>query len=300
MNLRSSHATPWAYDAALILCGLVAFGVFFLSVGRGGLWRIIGILVVCALALIVYAAFLEPRILRVTRYREALVPDPRVWLRVAFLSDLHAGGFRKREWYERIVRETQALRPDIVVGGGDFVADLVEHVSDLSPLRDLVAGLGKVFVLGNHDYIDRPQSVRSALGSYGFADLTNGSITFVHDGAKLEITGVDDHWRGDPVIAKRTSADIPRLVVAHEPDVCMDLKEGDADLVIAGHTHGGQVRLPFIGPVYPIPSKLGRAVDQGRKIVNGTRLIVSRGLGEEEARVRLFCPAEVVIVDVGI
>jgi len=300
MNLRSSHATPWAYDAVLVLCGLVALGVLVLSLGQTGSWRTIGIVAICVLALLVYAAFLEPRILRVTRYRESLVPESRVWLRIAFLSDLHAGGFRTYEWYKRIVRETQALRPDIVVGGGDFVADLVEHVSDLSSLRDLTASLGKVFVLGNHDYIDRPQSVRSALASYGFADLTNGSIVFERDGAKLEVTGVDDHWRGDPVIAKRTARDVPRLVVAHEPDVCMDLKEGEADLVVTGHTHGGQVRLPFIGPVYPIPSKLGRAVDQGRKTVNGTRLIVSRGLGEEEARVRLFCPAEVVIVDVGI
>jgi hypothetical protein len=80
----------------------------------------------------------------------------------------------------------------------------------------------------------------------------------------------------------------------------LDLKEKETDLVLAGHTHSGQVRLPFVGPLVPVPAILGRAVDRGRKVVNGVPAIISNGLGESDGRLRLFSPPQIVLIEVGI
>lgn len=300
MNLRSSHAYPAVFDAALCIVAVALGCIGWLSFGAGGAWMSLGVLAGLGLLLMAYAVFVEPRRIRVARFREALISEPRTWIRLAFLSDFHAGGFRSRPWFERITREVQAIRPDLIVGGGDYVSDRAESISELSSLRDLKAPLGKYFVMGNHEYLDRPQDVRAALVSYGFSDVTNRAIRIEREGATLEIYGIDDHWRGNPLPFVRSSSATPHLLISHEPDALMDLSEGQTDLVLSGHTHGGQVRLPLVGSIYPIPAKLGRLVDRGRKIINGTKLIVSSGLGEQEGRVRLGCPAEIVIVEVGI
>ena len=90
------------------------------------------------------------------------------------------------------------------------------------------------------------------------------------------------------------------MTISHEPDAALDLKEGDTDLLLSGHTHGGQIRLPFIGSIVKIPSILGRKADEGKKVVNGVPVIVSEGVAETDIRSRLFCPPEIMVVDVGI
>jgi len=300
LNFRSSHEYSGAFNVALVACGLVAVIVGWFAFKTGGMWDVVGFLSIAALCFLVYGIWIEPQHLRVARYREALVSEPRVWLRIVFLSDFHAGSFRTKEWYERIAREVQALQPDVIFGGGDFVVDRAEPMVDLAALGALRAPLGKFFVLGNHDYMDRPQDVRAAMVSFGFTDLTNKTIQLERDGASFEVRGIDDHWRGNPQSFARLSKTVPHLLLAHEPDVMLDLQEGDTDLVLSGHTHGGQVRLPIIGPLCPIPAQLGRVVDHGKKILRGIRVIISSGLGEQDVRARLFCPAEIVLVEVGI
>jgi uncharacterized protein len=300
MKLRESHDHPWAFDTFLI--GLAIFGAFVMwwSFAAGGFWIVLGVLAWIGECLLMWGVWIEPRRLTVARYREPLVPDPKTWIKVVWLSDLHVGGFHSPAWYERIVRETQALNPDIVVLGGDFIVYQNDPMHELDVLKEVKGRLGNYFVLGNHDLLDRPEELRTHLESLGFKDLTNRATRMERDGAALDISGVDDPWYGEPVLTPRPSKQIPHLLLSHEPDILLDLKEGDADLVLAGHTHGGQVRLPFIGPLWPIPAKLGKAVDRGRKIVNGTPCIISNGLGETDGRLRVGSPPQIVCVDVGI
>ena len=299
-NLRKTHSNSRVFDVALVV--VVAFGltVAWLSFRAGGAWIVLGILALVGEALVAWGVFVEEFRLVVTSYRERLVADPKAWIKIAFVSDLHAGAFHDEEWYGRVAREIQAHKPDVILLGGDYVAERSDSVTALKPFGELTAPLGKFFVLGNHDYLDRPEEVAQFVESLGFQNINNRSVKIVREDREFELHGLDDQWFGKAEKFVRRSKDIPYVTLAHEPDTILDLKEGDTDLVISGHTHGGQVRLPLIGALWPIPTKLGRSADRGRKIVNGVPLIVSVGAGEMDGRFRLFCAPEVVIVEIGI
>ncbi len=243
MNLRKSHDRSRGFDIVLVLVALFGFAAIWFGASRGGAWNLLALAAFFGEGILAWSVWIEPNRLAVTRYREALSAEPAVWLRVVFLSDLHAGTFRKKPWYERIAREVEALRPDLLVLGGDYVQDRAEPVADLAPLAPLAARHGKFFLLGNHDYMDRPQEIRKTIASWGYEDLTNRSVTIRADGRALELRGIDDVWYGNPSRFTRSSHLIPHLLVSHEPDALMDLKEGDTDLVLIGHTHGIGTRL---------------------------------------------------------
>lgn len=301
MNLRKSHEHPRAFDALLVCVGLFGLLVAWFSFRIGGVLDVLGVLAFLGEALLFYGVFIEPHRLTVTTYRRDLVVQPTTHLRLVWLSDLHAGSFRSLAWHERIVREVHALHPDIIVLGGDVVVDRVDSttLSLLQPFALLEARMGKLFVLGNHDLMDRPQEIRTLLGQLGYQDFTNRQVVLQREGRRIEIAGIDDHWMGNPRWTSRTSKEIPHVTLSHEPDVMMDLKEGDTDLVLSGHTHGGQVRLPIIGPMW-LPAKLGRQVDQGEKRIHGIPCFISNGLGEAAGRARLGSPPQIVVVELGI
>ncbi|MCI0479554.1 metallophosphoesterase [Candidatus Uhrbacteria bacterium] len=289
------------YDALSV--ALASFGVVvaWASFTAGGAWIAVGVPFLVGAFLVAWGSFIEPRRLVVRRYREPLVPEPATWVRLVFVSDMHAGHFRGRRWFERVTSELASLGADLLVLGGDFVADRADAVGHVGPFARIRAGLGRYFVLGNHDYLDDPDRVRTTVAGWGFADLTNGHVSVRKDGRTLQITGVDDAWHGRPMVPPlRVSTSMPHLTVAHEPDVVLDMKAGDTDLLVTGHTHGGQIRLPFVGALAGIPALLGRRVDRGRKVVNGVPLIVSEGCGESDVRARLFCPPDVTVVEIGI
>src|SRR5690349_2819976 len=219
------------------LVAIIGLGIAWLSFRAGGAGDILGWLAVIGEALLIYGLFIEPRRLAVRRYRESLVVHPTTWIRIAFLSDFHAGAGISREWWERVMIETNALAPDLILLGGDYVVDHPDAMKELEPLRDLKAPQGVFFVLGNHDHLDRPQDVRSWLVGVGFADLTNRSITIHREGRSLDVQGLDDHWYGAPARITRSVPGAAHVLLAHEPDVMLDVEEGTTDLVLSGHTH---------------------------------------------------------------
>jgi hypothetical protein len=266
----------------------------------GGWWTVLGVAALVGEVLLVYGSFIEPRRITVARHREALVEDPRSWVRIVFCSDMHAGDFKPASWFAKVVRTVQGLHPDIVVLGGDVVVDASRPIGDLASFKGITVSMAKVYVMGNHDLVDRPQDIRKAIESWGYACIENKTLRFEKDGRVFDLSGVADPWFGDPRQVPRTSRNVPHVTISHEPDMLMDMKEGDTDLMLSGHTHAGQVRLPLIGSLWPIPAKLGRKVDQGRKVVNGVPCIISNGLGESDGRLRLFAPPQVLCVDIGI
>jgi predicted MPP superfamily phosphohydrolase len=248
-----------------------------------------------------YASFVEPYLITVKRFRLALVPRPKQWVRIAFLSDMHAGMGKGPVFWKRVVARTRALRPDLMLLGGDAVEQEAEPVRLLAPFASLEAPLGKFFLKGNHDFLDDPERVRAQFLAWGYQELTNRSVILRKGGEAFQLVGLDDTWHGDPELALlRREATRPRVLVTHEPDLFLDLKEGDADVILTGHTHGGQIRLPFYGPVMRLPLTAPQWLDRGLKTWRGMPAIISQGLGEANVRARLFCPPQIVVVEVGI
>jgi hypothetical protein len=249
----------------------------------------------------IWSGFIEPRLITTARYRLALVKEPKTWVRVAFVSDLHAGLRKRRAFFARAVGMMLALRPDMVLIGGDLVEEAADPLSELEPLSRLEAPLGKYFILGNHDYIDDPDVVDRQMRAWGFASLINERCLIQKEGRSLELVGLDDSWLGKPdVRLLRRAEKSPRLLLLHEPDNLSDVSAGDADAIVMGHTHGGQVRLPFIGSVRHLPQNVSQKYDRGLRDWMGIPVVISQGLGEAESRVRLWCPPEIVMLELGI
>lgn len=295
--LDHSREHPRLYDALLgVLACLGVIGIW-LGMQLGGVGTLLALCAAVCEGALVYGIWIEPKLLRVTTYEERLVPNSTTRFRLIFVSDVHAGGFRRSSWYERIGREVQALHPDVLVLGGDYVADRASSIAELSCFSQIQAVLGRYFILGNHDFLEDPEPIRHALTMMGYEDLRNRSVFLEREGKKLELQGLDDHWYGNPGEVRRTSLSIPHVTISHSPDVLLDLAEGATDLVLCGHTHAGQIRFPFIGSVLPIPTRLGRKLYAGRQMMNGIRCIVSHGLAESQIRMRIGTRPEIVVVE---
>lgn len=222
-------------------------------------------------------------------------------LRVAFVSDLHYGPYTRAPRVARWVDAVLSTAPDLVLLGGDLVdryapRDLMPLLDELARLAERSAPLGTFAVLGNHEYgrfLD-PRPFLRDLDAVGVTPLVNAGVTLA---GGLYLAGVDDHRRGTPdlraALAGRAEA-APTVLVSHNPDL-LPLVPLDVQLTLCGHTHGGQVRPPFVGP-------LVTSSEYGRRFVAGwvdgpARGYVSRGLGVGFLPVRWDCPPELTLLE---
>jgi predicted MPP superfamily phosphohydrolase len=266
---------------------------------------------IAAFLVVFYGSFIEPHILVVTRHQAAFPAQ----LTVAVISDLHVGPYKGASFVKRVVSQTDALHPDLILLAGDFVFTESANrslMSDLEPLRALHAPLGVFAVLGNHDLghtegdeIDRSRSIEQALLSMDVHILRNTHETLtLPDGTRVALAGVDDPVGSQMYRTSRALSGIPAampvILLSHSPDVALDPASRRAQLIVAGHTHGGQIRLPFLGPILPIPDRLGNAYDQGIfRIGTGSLLAITRGAGESSVRARLLAWPEVMLLKLG-
>jgi len=233
-------------------------------------------------------------------------PASRPPLRIVFLSDLHVGAphidlKRLRE----IVRRTNALKPDLVLLGGDYVIDgvLGGTVTGPKPIAAVLARLkarhGVVAVLGNHDWWNNGHVIGQTLESAGIRVLENQSLPIRHEGRTVWIAGIADNTtrRPDPkgVLARINGPD-PIIVLAHDPAVFPNVPKRAA-LILAGHMHGGQVYLPFIGALIT-PGKAPSRHAYGLIRANGRIMYVSAGIGTSIIPIRINMPPEIAIVTV--
>jgi predicted MPP superfamily phosphohydrolase len=258
---------------------------------RRGHWlRLTLVLVVLATAAAAaYAFYVEPRWLEVTRY--TLNASVARHVRIAHLSDLHTHEFGPLE--RDVVTQLRLANPDIIVITGDTVDQ-----GSLAPARDFVANLsaplGIWIVRGNWERWTLKEDERAFYASIGAHFLDNEGTAVRED---LFIAGLDDPMTGHPD-ASRALAGAPvaafKIVLMHAPDHFKDIA-GRFDLALAGHTHGGQIRLPGYGPLW-LPEG-GRSYVRGWFTLNRSHLFVSRGLGTSRVRARFLARPELAIID---
>lgn len=247
-------------------------------------------------AVIVYGSFMEPRML-VTRRQEIVLGDGGRHMSLVLVSDTHFGRYRHHDWADRLVDRINPLEPDAVLLLGDVV-DQPTGLRDLEPFRRLESRYGMFAVLGNTDYKSGAVSARHAIENSGEV-LTNESVELGESG--LRLVGIDDIWYGSPDWDS-AFADVREgetvVLASHNPDAVGRGEYFGADLVIAGHTHGGQVRLPLIGPLVEIPDELGQRFDRGVFLFGQTQLFITSGAGESGPRARLLNRPEIVVLDI--
>jgi len=264
-----------------------------------GRYVLLALVLGCVWLTVFYGSFIEPKMLTVKKYDVPLgVSADR--LKIAVVADTHLGVFKHREWLERVVSRVNALEPDLVILGGDFVVNLA-GLEALEPLRQLKSRLGNYAVLGNFDYRTGAVDVRKRIESYGVEVLTNESVPIDVDGREIRLIGLDDFWLGEPDWGKALAGIPPeavKILAAHNPDMASQAEASGVKLMIAGHTHGGQIRLPFIGPLTRLPVVIGQRFDKGLFDFGPMRLFINPGVGESGVRARLFCPPEISLLTV--
>lgn len=225
-------------------------------------------------------------------------------LRVAVISDIHAGGpFIDGKKLRLIVERTSQLQPDLIVLLGDYMSPNSWHSHRVEPeiiaeaLKDLRAPLGVYSVLGNHDWWYDGQKVRRALEQKGITVLDNEVAEVKWRGTSFWLVGLSDLWTR-PQHIEESIAKVPQgkpvIALTHNPDIFPGIPRS-VPLLLAGHTHGGQVNLPLIGR--PIePSDFGQRYAAGHIFENDHHLFVTTGIGTSILPVRFRVPPEIVLL----
>ena len=301
-------ASYFFYEAELFVI-LVGFVILFVALWRNKFVlrkKIVGLFLIgFVFCVVFYGSFVEPRRLVV---REFEIENSRLpSMRVALVSDIHVGPYRGEDWVRRVVERVNGLGVEAVFLPGDFLFGKAGKFSDeLEPLRDLNVSV-KIATLGNHDHgvfepfaTEQPLAVSRALRDFGILELKNQSYFW---GEKdVWVLGVDDNDFGFHDLRKAFAGvdDRPKILLAHSPDIVDELSDGVLpDLVLSGHTHCGQIRVPFLGALpFTIPTRSGKKFEGGFYEVGEVDLFVTCGVGEVGPRARLFNPPEIVVLSV--
>ena len=242
---------------------------------------------------------LESKWLRLNRV-ELPVPNlpPAFWgTTVVYISDTHHGPHVPLSYVRDVVSVANATRPDLVLLGGDYVSQNLKFVAPgVEALGGLRASLGRFAVLGNHDVWQGAPDTREALAGAGIVDVTNHGVWIEKKGARLRIAGVGDYWTEEQDIRSALGDATERdasILLSHNPDFAEEIDDRRVGLVLSGHTHGGQVSLPFWGAPWA-PTRYGSKYLQGLAQAPSCRVFVSRGAGTSGPPVRFDCRPEVV------
>ncbi len=264
-----------------------------------------------------YAGAVEPFGLVVTPY----APVPPGWpagrkLTVTVIADLHAGyPDMPLPQIRHVVETANALNSDLIVLLGDFKAwykfkfQPVPEAEWGAELARLQAPLGTWAIFGNHDWWHGIDEVRGALAAARIPVLENDAVLLGAAGKQFWLAGLGDqlayrlghgHFRGVddlPATLARINTDDPVLLLAHEPDIFVRVPPRVA-LTLSGHTHGGQIRVPFVWEHF-VPSEYGSRFAYGHVVENDRHMIVSGGLGTSIIPARFGVPPEIVHITLG-
>ena len=334
---RTPYIAPWIAWQLLgwIFCGLVAVYILGKAVRRLGGWAVSKLrasptaqppnrptalsrrqflaratyaYAAAGLGVSAYGIWSAERLPSITR-RTLLFPDLPPGLdgiRIAHLSDVHAGIHMSEEKMRAIVAQTNALGADLIVQTGDMIDISPSFIPDyVRAFRDLQAPLGVVTVLGNHDRYTGQDAVIRGVRDAGQVLVKNGVHLIERGGASLALIGIDDprNWRADDPqdadldVALRLTppaTDAFRILLAHRPGAFDGAAPRAIPLTLAGHIHGGQFYLPVVGWS---PGRLITKYVMGHFTQGSSQLYVSRGIGVVGVPLRVFVPPEIALFE---
>jgi predicted MPP superfamily phosphohydrolase len=251
----------------------------------------------------IWSAYELPRVTRRT-LRFPNLPAPLDGLRVLHLSDIHAGVHLGEEKMRAIVAQANALRPDLILQTGDMIDISPSYIASyVRAFRELEAPLGCVTVLGNHDHYTGATKVARGVLDAGQIFVKNGCHIIERQGATLALVGIDDpdNWKNDDpqveyveAALRRTPPEAFKVLLAHRPGAWDAAAPRGIPLTLAGHIHGGQVYMPFLG------WSAGRLITKyvmGHFQRGESQLYVSRGIGVVGVPIRIFVPPEIELFE---
>ncbi len=236
----------------------------------------------------------------------ANLPDAFHGYRIAQISDIHFDEYTEPWFVRRVVSQVNRLMPDLVLLTGDYISNTPlgqgfaagAILRCAEALRDLACPL-RFAVMGNHDSFLGPPLVRAALATASVPLLVNQHVAIERAGERLWLGGVADTVTNVPDLSLAIPArpDGPVLLLCHEPDYADAVRAHPrgplVDLMLSGHTHGGQIRLPFLGPLI-LPAG-GQKYVEGLFRLGQMQLYVNRGIGTVGLPLRLNCPPEITL-----
>jgi uncharacterized protein len=268
-------------------------------------WGMSGLTVLCAALVFGYTG--GQRQLRVNRL-DVPLPDWTSEWRVLQLSDIHVGQNLSLSQLESFVELANREAPDLICLTGDIADGPQADLDRFFPLLGrLQARLGVIAVLGNHDHYAGAERVEAALEAHGVRVLRDAALTLERDGERLHVIGLDDRgpdWaRGmyDDSVLERLLGEapegVPQLLLVHRPDVFRQAAREGVSLTLSGHTHGGQLAVPWFGGRRRNFAEFVTRFDRGLFRVQRSLLYVNCGLGVTGQRIRLFTPREISVFD---
>jgi uncharacterized protein len=235
------------------------------------------------------------------------LPDAFAGMKVVQISDFHFHAYTEAFFLEAIVRKVNALAPDLVLLTGDFVssnplpqhtnvklayqcAEILSHIE--CPLR--------YAIMGNHDALVGAHAVTDALTTHRIPVLANRSVPLERQGQRIWLAGVEDVLIQRPDLSAALPAAVrrdgePTILLAHEPDFADYAMGQGVDLILSGHTHGGQILFPFLPPLM-LPDMGTKYVHGLFKLGDGMQLYVNRGIGAVTLPFRFRCPPEITSI----
>ncbi|MFB9330632.1 metallophosphoesterase [Paenibacillus aurantiacus] len=224
-------------------------------------------------------------------------------LRLVHFSDTHYGFYWGREQFDQLAQRINRLKPDLICFTGDLVDSVPEDLMSCLPIfQSLDAPYGKFAILGNHDSRNEVNQVVDFWAKSGFKLLINESVVIEREGRRFFVAGTDDYLNGSPdlpLTLSNTREDDTVIMLIHEPDIAdvCAISYPQVKLQLSGHSHGGQIRLPFISALATPPA--------GKKYVSGLYrlgdrkmpLYTTRGIGTTGLPIRLFCRPELTVID---
>lgn len=313
---------------------LILFGILFCCVSLYNIWfiknptkkdfnqqrkktyyNVVSLILIVLLFVLWYGSFIEPKRLIISHTDIQLENEKNTKIaEIALVTDLHVGHFKKQSYIEKLVKNLKEVSPDIIFLGGDFLSGNPQAAFYLEPFKELAEEKQIYAVWGNHDFhvgsfSDEPRDdtefARIVFEETGIILLENDNVLIKNEPEDFWLMGVDS------VLAKRSDFaqsyhgispedQRAKIVLAHNPDVMFSITEyyTPIDIILTGHTHGGQIRLPIIGPVPTLPIYLGQTYDKNLFDYKGYKLFISSGVGETGTRARLFNPPEISIVNI--
>lgn len=261
-------------------------------------------LILLILSLGYYTMILEPNNIQIERQVIIIKDLPQSFdkIRIVHLSDFHSLWFGWRE--KKVLKIVEELKPNFVFITGDFVDPVTKVITDrkLTSVRIFWQKLGERYkdrifgVLGNHDN----EAIKKLLEEKGILILNNENKKLILEEEYIYLIGVNDPFTGrdDLLEAMRgIEEDKPRILLAHGPEIMKETESKKMDLILVGHTHGGQVNLPLLGQLIQPLSKYGRQYTKGLFKIESTYLHVNRGIGTSFFPIRFNCPAEIIFFE---